>query len=108
MGDGFDSVYLCNSGGEANDFAVYVSRLFTKQYKFFSLKNAYHGSVGNSANLTNTGTWNASFRGGFEFDRFAWPNSYRGAHQDVDSLVRDAEETLNSQSCEGKVAGFIF
>ena len=29
LGEGFDSVYLCNSGSEANDFAVYLSRLYT-------------------------------------------------------------------------------
>ena len=72
------------------------------------MKHAYHGSVGSSANLTNTGTWNASFRGGFEFDRFAWPHTYRGAHQDVDSLVRDAEESLTSAQNENKIAGWIF
>lgn len=29
LGGEYDSVYLCNSGGEANDFAVSLARLFT-------------------------------------------------------------------------------
>lgn len=85
------SIYLCNSGGEANDFAVFVSRLFTGQYKIFTLKNAYHGSVGNSANLTNVGTWNSGMRGGFEFDRLSWPHTKRGALPSVELMTKDAE-----------------
>ncbi len=84
LGDGFDSVYLCNSGGEANDFAVYLARLFTREYKFFSLKYGYHGLVGASANITTIESWNASMRGGFEFEKFAWPSTYRGHIQSVD------------------------
>lgn len=60
MGEGFDSVYLCNSGGEANDFAIQLARLYTKNYKFLSLRNGYHGLVGNAAAVTNVGTWNSS------------------------------------------------
>lgn len=45
-------------------------------------------------------------RGGFEFEKLAWPCPYRGSHASVKDLVRDAEETINSTS-HGKVAGFI-
>lgn len=65
LGEGYDSVYLCNSGGEANDFAVYLARLFTHEYKFLSLRNGYHGLVGNAKNITNVGTWNSAMQGGF-------------------------------------------
>jgi alanine-glyoxylate transaminase/(R)-3-amino-2-methylpropionate-pyruvate transaminase len=65
LGGDYDSVYLCNSGGEANDFAVYLARLFTNEYKFLSLRNGYHGLVGNAGNITNVSTWNSPMRGGF-------------------------------------------
>jgi alanine-glyoxylate transaminase / (R)-3-amino-2-methylpropionate-pyruvate transaminase len=111
LGEGFDSVYLCNSGGEANDFAIYLARLFTGQYKFYSLKNAYHGLVGSSSNTTSVGTWNTAFRGGFEFERLGWPSTYRGVlaqNSNGDALFNEAQETLNATSANGKVAGFIF
>lgn len=109
LGNGFDSVYLCNSGGQANDFAIYLARLYTNQYKFFSLKNAYHGLVGNSANVTGVTTWNGNMRGGFEFEKFGWPSAYRGVNNTKDSLLNEAKETLNSSAYfGGKLAGWIF
>ncbi len=106
LGGQYDSVYLCNSGGEANDFAVYLARLFTNEYKFLSLRNGYHGLVGNAGSLTNVGTWNSAMRGSFEFEKLAWPSAYRGVHT-VPQLIADAKETLNANTA-GKVSGFIF
>lgn len=47
--------------------------------------------AGNAGNLTNIGTWNSSMRGGFEFERFAWPSTYRSNHATTDQLIKDAE-----------------
>jgi alanine-glyoxylate transaminase / (R)-3-amino-2-methylpropionate-pyruvate transaminase len=107
LGDGFDSVFLCNSGSEANDFAVYLSRLYTHEYKFYSLKNAYHGLVGAAGNITSVGTWNSPMRGGFEFEKLAWPSTYRGASQTLEEYIKDAEETINATAGGGKIAGMI-
>lgn len=107
LGGDYDSVYLCNSGGEANDFAVSLARLFTHEYKFLSLRNGYHGLVGNAANITNVGTWNSPMRGGFEFEKLAWPSTYRGSNLTTAELIQDAKETLNANT-SGKVSGFIF
>jgi 4-aminobutyrate aminotransferase-like enzyme len=63
--------------------------------------------AGNAGNLTNIGIWNTAMRGGFEFEKFAWPSTYRGICKSTDEFLAEAEETLNSTS-HGKVAGFIF
>lgn len=107
LGGDYDSVYICNSGGEANDFAVYLSRLYTQEYKFLSLRNGYHGLVGNAGNITNVGTWNSPMRGGFEFEKLSWPSTYRGHNLTAEQLVSDAREAINSNT-NGKVSGFIF
>jgi alanine-glyoxylate transaminase/(R)-3-amino-2-methylpropionate-pyruvate transaminase len=91
LGGDYDSVYLCNSGGEANDFAVYLARLFTNEYKFLSLRNGYHGLVGNAGSITNVGTWNSPMRGGFEFEKLAWPSTYRGSNLTTSDLIADAK-----------------
>lgn len=57
LGEGFDTVYFCNSGGEANDFAIQLSKLYTKNKSFLSLKNGYHGLVGTAGNVTNIPNW---------------------------------------------------
>ncbi len=57
LGDGFDSVYFTNSGSEANDFAIKMARLYTKKHKFLSVRNGYHGIVGNASSITNMPNW---------------------------------------------------
>jgi alanine-glyoxylate transaminase/(R)-3-amino-2-methylpropionate-pyruvate transaminase len=72
-----------------------------------SLRNGYHGLVGNAGNITNVGTWNSPMRGGFEFEKLAWPSTYRGSNLTTAELIEDAKETLNANT-SGKVSGFIF
>ena len=67
LGDGFDTVYLCNSGGEANDFAIHLARLYTKRHKFLSVRNGYHGLVGSAAACTNMPNWSSNIIRGKEF-----------------------------------------
>jgi alanine-glyoxylate transaminase / (R)-3-amino-2-methylpropionate-pyruvate transaminase len=45
-------VYFTNSGSEANDLAILLSRLYTKNYDIISLKNAYHGASTSTMGLT--------------------------------------------------------
>ena len=58
MGPEYDSVFLCNSGAQAVDFAHLVSRLYTKQNKIVTFRNSYHGGHGQGASLTNIGIAN--------------------------------------------------
>lgn len=68
-----------------------ISRLFTGQHKFMSLRNGYHGLVGNAGAVTNVGTWNSPTVRGVEHEKLAWPSPYRGAHTTVEGLIKDAK-----------------
>lgn len=78
LGPGFDEVFLVNSGAEANDFAMLLSRLYTGQQKILSLRNGYHGVVGSAQSVTTVGTWNHPVLKPSDFETVSWPNSYRG------------------------------
>lgn len=54
--------------------------------------------------MTSLGTWNSVLPKGNAIERLAWPNFYRNAHNSVESLIKDAEEQLDSNT-NGKVAG---
>lgn len=45
-------VYFVNSGSEANDLAMLMSRLYTGNYDIVTLKNAYHGASTSTMGLT--------------------------------------------------------
>lgn len=45
-------VYFVNSGSEANDLALLISRLYTKNHDVITLKNAYHGASTSTMGLT--------------------------------------------------------
>lgn len=106
LGPGFDSVYLCNSGAEANDFAIMMARLYTRETKMISLRNGYHGLVGNAAAVTNVGTWNHQILKGYDTEKLPYPSAYRGSQKDTAGYLQDAEESLHSTT-HGKIAGFI-
>ena len=108
LGPEYDHVFLCNSGSEANDMAVLLARMFTGQHKFFSLRNGYHGLVGNSKSVTNVGTWNTNFNNTQEFEKLAWTSQYRGTLKTTELLLKDAEEAFQSNAIHGKIAGMIF
>jgi alanine-glyoxylate transaminase / (R)-3-amino-2-methylpropionate-pyruvate transaminase len=108
LGPEYDQVFLCNSGSEANDMALLLARMYTGQNKLFSLRNGYHGLVGNSKSVTNVSTWNTHFNNTNEFERLAWPSQYRGSIKDVNILLKDAEEAFQANAIHGKIAGMIF
>lgn len=104
LGNDLDTVFFFNSGSESNDFAYNLAKAYTKSNTVVSLRNGYHGTAGNSYNLTSLGTWNSVLPKGNAIERLAWPNFYRNAHNSVESLIKDAEEQLDSNT-NGKVAG---
>jgi len=106
LGPGFDSVYFCNSGAEAVDFAILMSRVYTNSSKFYTLKNGYHGLVGNAAAVTNVEEWNQPVVRGYDTEKLAFPSVYRGTHKDAEGYLKDAEETI-STTTSGSIAGFI-
>lgn len=106
LGPGFDSIFLTNSGAEANDFALMISRLHTNTTKIYSLRNGYHGLVGNTQGITNVGTWNQPTIRGIDHEKLAYPSTYRGLFNSTEGYIRDAEEAIQSNS-SGKIAAFI-
>lgn len=46
-----------NSGSEANDFAVFLARLHTKNCDIISLRNSYHGMSSITMSLTAQSPW---------------------------------------------------
>jgi alanine-glyoxylate transaminase/(R)-3-amino-2-methylpropionate-pyruvate transaminase len=91
LGPGFDNVFLVNSGSEANDFAILISRLYTNATKIVSLRNGYHGLVGNTMGITNVGTWNQPTIRGIDHEKLAYPSAYRGLFKNPEDYIRDAE-----------------
>jgi alanine-glyoxylate transaminase/(R)-3-amino-2-methylpropionate-pyruvate transaminase len=106
LGPGFDSVYFCNSGAEANDFALMMSRVYTNTTKVFSLRNGYHGLVGNAGGITSVGSWNQPVLRGYDTEKLAYPSKYRGNQKNTEGYLRDADEAFATTG-SGQVAAFI-
>lgn len=56
-GANLKSTYFTNSGSEANEIAVLMSRLHTGRHEVLTLRNAYHGGSQVTMGLTAVGTW---------------------------------------------------
>ncbi|KAA1260126.1 5-aminovalerate aminotransferase DavT [Rubripirellula obstinata] len=56
-GDPLDKTYFTNSGSEANEVAVLMSREFTGNQDVVGLRNGYHGGTSVTMGLTSHGTW---------------------------------------------------
>jgi alanine-glyoxylate transaminase/(R)-3-amino-2-methylpropionate-pyruvate transaminase len=56
-GSKLTNTYFTNSGSEANEVAVLMSREFTKNEDVISLRNGYHGGTQATMGLTAHGTW---------------------------------------------------
>ncbi|MEM6777260.1 MAG: aspartate aminotransferase family protein [Planctomycetota bacterium] len=52
-----DKSYFTNSGSEANEIAILMSREFTGKQDVVALRNAYHGGTSATMGLTAHGTW---------------------------------------------------
>ncbi len=59
---GLDKFFFCNSGTEAVECALKISRKFTGRKKFVALKNGFHGRTMGSLSVT----WKKEFRTPFE------------------------------------------
>ncbi|MEM9369263.1 MAG: aspartate aminotransferase family protein [Planctomycetota bacterium] len=52
-----DRTYFTNSGSEANEIAVLMSREFTGHQDVIGVRNGYHGGTSVTMGLTSHGTW---------------------------------------------------
>lgn len=67
-----------NSGSEANDLAMYMSRLYTGRYEILSLRNGYHGMSPYTMGITALSTWRFSVPTSFGVQHTMNPDVYRG------------------------------
>lgn len=56
-GTPLDKTYFTNSGSEANEIAVLMSREYTGNHDVVGVRNGYHGGTSVAMGLTSHGTW---------------------------------------------------
>ena len=56
-GDRLDKLYFTNSGSEANEIAMLMSREFTGHQDVVGVRNGYHGGTSLTMGLTSHGSW---------------------------------------------------
>ncbi len=59
-GSNLKQTYFGNSGSEANEYAVLMSRLYTGRDEILCLRNGYHGGTGATMRLTAISDWKFS------------------------------------------------
>ncbi|GAB6021674.1 Alanine--glyoxylate aminotransferase 2, mitochondrial, variant 2 [Chamberlinius hualienensis] len=70
--------YFVNSGSEANDLAIMLARLYTKNFDIITLRNCYHGMSPLTMGLTSLSTWKQPMPNSFGVQNVMNPDPYRG------------------------------
>lgn len=103
--------YFLNSGGEANDVALTMARLYTGNYDVIALRNAFHGSNAVVMGLTAHSTWKFNYPHSFGIHHSINPDPYRGpwGHDDPEAGAKYAAEIkdLIKFATPGRVAAFF-
>ncbi|XP_035419667.1 alanine--glyoxylate aminotransferase 2, mitochondrial isoform X3 [Cygnus atratus] len=71
-------VYLTNSGSEANDLAMFMARLYTRNFDIISFRGAYHGGSPYTLGLTSIGPYKHGVANGFGCSTTMLPDVFRG------------------------------
>src|SRR5262249_38268245 len=104
-------VYFVNSGSDANDLAMLMSRLYTGNFDLIALRNAYHGGTAGPVGLTAHSSWKYNTPSGFGVHHALLPDRYRGpygyAAPNADGKYAADIGDLTRPATSGKVAGFI-
>ena len=111
MPPGLDVTYFTNSGSEANDLAIQMSRLYTGHHDVIALRNAYHGGSPGSVGLTSHSTWKFPVGGDGHVHHAMNPDPYRspfkGTPAEIASQSAADIRDIIRYSTPGKVAAFI-
>ncbi|XP_019168303.1 PREDICTED: alanine--glyoxylate aminotransferase 2 homolog 3, mitochondrial-like [Ipomoea nil] len=99
-------VYFTNSGTEANELALLMTRLYTGCHDVISIRNGYHGNA--------AATMNATAQSNYKFNvvqagihHSLNPDQYRGVFgSDGPKYARDVDDII-TYGTTGCVAGFI-
>lgn len=70
--------YFVNSGSEANDLAILMARLHTKNYDLISVRNGYHGGSPSALGLMGLSSWKHGLPHGYGVRQTMCPDVYRG------------------------------
>ncbi len=109
--DELSVIYFVNSGSEANDLAIMMSRLYTGNYDMIALRNAYHGGSSSTMGLTAHSTWKFNYPHSFGIHHSLVPDPYRGpwGRDDPDAGTKYAADVLNAiqHGTPGRIAGFF-
>jgi 4-aminobutyrate aminotransferase-like enzyme len=96
--DGLDTVFLVNSGSEANDLALRLAWAATGRRDIIAVQEAYHGWTDATDAISTSVADNPDALA----SRPGWvhvldaPNSYRGAHRGAAAGYRYADEAVES------------
>ncbi len=108
---GLTSVYFVNSGSDANDLAVLMSRAFTGNHDIIALRNAYHGGSAAPMALTAHHTWKFNVAHNIGVQHAVLPDRFRGpwGYDDPQAGVKYAADVLDliRNGTSGRIAGFI-
>ena len=104
-------VYFVNSGSEANDLALLMSRVYTGNYDVVALRNGYHGGSPSAMGLTAHSTWKFNFPHSFGIHHAVTADPYRGpwGWEDPDAGRKYAEDVRGviQYATPGRVAAFF-
>lgn len=109
--EGLNRAFFTNSGSEANEMAILLTRQYTRRYEVIALKHAYHGGTSGTLSLVGQNTWRWGGPGLPGVTHAAQPNCYRcpwGANPRNCGLecADDLEETIKTCT-SGEIAGAI-
>ncbi len=106
--DGDWVLHFVNSGSEAIDLALLLSRLYTRNHEVVALRRAYHGLHFGAMSATGIARCHQPVPAAPGVLHVSVPDQYRGAYgPGVDDYVNELGATLES-STAGGVAGMLF
>jgi alanine-glyoxylate transaminase/(R)-3-amino-2-methylpropionate-pyruvate transaminase len=111
MPAGLDVTYFVNSGSEANDLAVTMSRLYTGHHDVIAVRNGYHGGSPSAMGLTSHSTWKYPTGGDGHVHHAINPDPYRSPFDGTPEAIATKSAAdirdLIRYSTPGKVAAFL-
>lgn len=100
-------VYFVNSGSEANDMALMLARLCTRNTDIISLHHAYHGLTYELMGTCGVHTWKHAVPQGHHVRHAPAPHPYRGLHGNHGPKYAESVRDIITYATSGSVAGFI-
>ncbi|MEM6690291.1 MAG: aminotransferase class III-fold pyridoxal phosphate-dependent enzyme [Planctomycetota bacterium] len=103
--------YFVNSGSEANELAILMSRAHTGNHDVIALRNGYHGGSGLTMALTSHHTWKYNLPAAAGIQHALCPDRLRGpyGYDDSEAGAKYAGDVLDliRFGTSGQVAAFI-